>query len=86
MVPRSFLLVQSFYGLTFNKLQQKCFQQFLVQKNVLYNILKVSQNFMGESVKNYQKYNLRSEKIFGEIEKNIFGKTIIRSKSTFPDL
>ena len=31
-------LVQSFYGLTFNKLQHKCFQVFLVQKNELYNI------------------------------------------------
>ena len=44
---RIFILVQSFYGLTFNKLQQKCSQLFLVQKNVLYNILKVLQNLMG---------------------------------------
>ena len=54
---KGLLIVQSFYGLTFNKLQQKCFQQFLVQKNVLYNILKVSQNPMGGSVKNWQKYS-----------------------------
>ena len=45
------IVVQSFYGLTFNKLQQKCSQLFLVQKHVLYNILKVSQNLMGGSVK-----------------------------------
>ena len=33
-------LVQSFYGLTLNKLQHKLCQLFLVQKNVLYSILK----------------------------------------------
>ena len=41
------IIVQSFYGFTLNKLQHKCSQLFLVQKNVLYNILKVSRNLMG---------------------------------------
>ena len=40
-------IVQSFYCLTLNKLQYKCSQLLLVQKNVLYNILKVSRNLMG---------------------------------------
>ena len=38
------LVVQSFYGLTLNKLQHNCSQWFLVQKNVLYSILKVLGN------------------------------------------
>ena len=41
------LLVQSFYGLTLNKLQHKLSQQFLVQKNMLYNIQKVLRNHLG---------------------------------------
>ena len=48
------LLVQSFHNLTFNLLQQKCSQVFLIEKNVLYNILKVSQNLMGGSVKKFE--------------------------------
>ena len=49
---RKYILVQSFYGLTFNKLQHKCFQVFLVQKNELYNISKVSLNLMGGKHRN----------------------------------
>ena len=45
------ILVQSFYGLTSNKLQHKLFLKFQVQKNVLYNILKVLRNTLGGSVK-----------------------------------
>ena len=37
-------IVQSFYCWTLNKLQHKHFQLSLVQKNVLYNILKVLRN------------------------------------------
>ncbi len=45
-----YIIVQSFYDLTLNKLQHKQFQLFLIQKNVLYNILKVLRNPMGGKV------------------------------------
>ena len=38
------LLVQSFYSWTGNKLQEKVSQLFPIQKNVLYNVLKVLRN------------------------------------------
>ena len=37
-------IVQSFFGLTLNKLQHKHFQLSLVQRNMLYNILEVLRN------------------------------------------
>ena len=45
-------VVQSFYGLTLNKLQHKLCQLFLVQKNALYNILKVLRNPLGGKCEN----------------------------------
>ena len=79
-------LVQSFYALTFNKLQQKCFQVFLVQKNVLYNILKVSQNLMGGKCEKFAKiYVTKRNKFFVQL-KFFFCKTLISSESTFSDL
>lgn len=42
-------IVQSFYDLTLNKLQHKCSQMFLVQKNML--LQQVSRNPMGGSAK-----------------------------------
>ena len=47
------LLVQSFYDLTLNKLQHKRFKLCLVQKNVLYNILKVLRNPVGRKYNNF---------------------------------
>lgn len=44
------VIVQSIYDLILNKLQHKHFQQFLVQRNVLYNI-------WGESAKFWEKYS-----------------------------
>ena len=41
------LALSTLYPKKVNKLQHKCSQLFLVQKNVLYNILKVSKNLMG---------------------------------------
>ena len=41
-------IVQAFYGLTLDKLQPNLSSQFLAQKNVLYNVLKVLGNSMGE--------------------------------------
>ena len=38
------IIVQSFYSWTRNKLQEKVSQLFPIQKNVLYNILKVPRN------------------------------------------
>ena len=48
------LIVQSIYGLTLNKLQHKLYQQFLVQKNVLYNILKVLRNPLWVKCRNFE--------------------------------
>ena len=45
-------IVQSFYGLTLNKLQHKLCQLFVVQKNVLYNILIVLRNPLGGKCEN----------------------------------
>ena len=59
-------LVQSIYGLTLNKLQHKLYQQFLVQKNVLYNILKVLRNPLWVKCRNFKK-NIFSKNLFSPL-------------------
>ena len=81
------IVVQSFYALTFNKLQQKCSQVFLVQKNVLFNILKVSQNLIGGNCEKFAKiYVTKRNKCFVQSKNIFFGKALISSESTFSDL
>ena len=47
-------LVQAFYSLTLDKLQHKLFHLFLIQKRVLYNILKVLRNPVGGKYRNFK--------------------------------